>query len=260
MIAAAALAALAAAVAIGPERRVAAGARAARRGGLPARSRMVAIAAVGAAAAALLVAPRWAGWLLTVGVIAGTVLHLGAAGRRRRAQEAGAADCAAATRALAGLLRAGQLPAAALDNAAEEFPLLRPAAAAARLGTDVAGQLSRSSDAPGYEGLTMVAAAWRLSEQTGAPVAEVLGRVAEDLRGRRRVAAVVETELAAARTTGRIMGALPIAALLLGAMSGVDTMDILIGRPWGQWLVLGGAVLAAGGVLWVDRLAGRGVR
>ena len=146
-----------------------------------------------------------------------------------------AEECARAARILASLLRAGQIPTAALREAAADCPVLEPAAAAAAIGADVPRTLEAAASRPGQDGMRSVAAAWRVSERSGAPVAECLARVAENLRRQRQLQAVVEAELAAARASGRIMAALPFLAAGLGFAAGVT--------------------LTASGVLWIDRLA-----
>ncbi|MHA6512693.1 type II secretion system F family protein [Tessaracoccus sp. Z1128] len=203
---------------------------------------------------------RVTGWVVCVGVAAGTVAWV-IAGRRRRRREASAAeDCAQAARALASLLRAGNIPHQALAEAATDFPVLASAASAARLGADVARELDRAASRPGLSGMRPVAAAWRLSERTGAPIAGVLSGVAETLRRQRQVEAVVETELAAARTSGHIMAALPLLAVGLGLVAGVNTPEFLLTEPLGQLLTVAGVLLTAAGVLWVEALARPGPR
>lgn len=257
MITAAAIAGLAAALLIGPPPGAAAGrlgAAPARRGGrrwAPYGLIGLALLGVGTASGALHVA----GWIAVGCIVVGTAVRLVRVERRRRRLSAARSECAGAARALAALLRAGQLPCAALAQAADDFPVLRPSAAAEQLGADVGSRLAATALEPGRSGLTPVAAAWRLSERTGAPMAEVLGNVADRVRARRRLEGVVGAELSATRASGRVMAALPLAGVLLGAATGVDSVGVLVGEPWGQYLVLGAAGLAAVGVLWIEHLA-----
>ncbi len=257
MSAAVLLLALAAALLIGPApalagRRLDARPAVAERA-TPRRGRILAAAAVILAAVAG--APQLAGWTLSLAVAALAGVLLVRAHRDRARRAAARAECAGATRLLASLLRSGQLPSPALAQAAEDFAVLRPAAAAAELGADVGGRLAETALQPGCGGLRPVASAWRLSERTGAPMAEVLGRVAERVREQRRLDGVVAAELAATRASGRIMAVLPAAAVLLGAATGVDNVGVLVGAPVGQFLVLGSVILAVAGVVWVERLA-----
>lgn len=209
---------------------------------------MVVIAAAVAGVEAL-------GWVAAAGVAGGSMGWIAiSAVRRRRAKQA-AEQTAHAARLLASLLRAGQIPTVALAEAATECPSLARAAAASKLGSDVASELARSSRSPGRDGMGLMAAAWRVSERSGAPIAAVLATVAENLRHRRQLEALLETELAAARTSGRIMAALPFLALALGVLGGGDPLGFLLHHELGQWLILAGVVLTAAGVVWIDRLA-----
>ncbi len=199
-------------------------------------------------------------WGVVVVIAAATAGRL-VVGRRHRLSETRAAEeCAHAARVLASLMRSGSIPHVALSEAAVDFPILASAAAAARLGGDVGLELARASEGPGRQGMRSVAAAWQLSERTGAPVADVLARVSGNLRRQRQLDAVVATELAAARTSGHIMALLPFLAVGLGLAAGVNTVGYLVREPVGQVLVLVSVTLTSVGVLWVDRLARTGTR
>lgn len=220
----------------------------------------VALTGVAVLGAAALVGLRPLLWAVVVVIAAATVGRL-AVGRRNRLVETRAAEeCAHAARVLSSLLRSGSIPHVALSEAAVDFPILASAAAAARLGGDVGRELARASEGPGRQGMRSVAAAWQLSERTGAPVADVLARVSGNLRRQRQLDAVVATELAAARTSGHIMALLPFLAVGLGLAAGVNTVGYLAREPLGQVLVLVGVALTSAGVLWVDRLARTGAR
>lgn len=198
---------------------------------------------------------RVVGWLAVTGIVFGTAGWLILVGRRRGLEARRATECASAARLLSSLLRAGQIPSAALAEAAEDAPVLAAAAAAARLGADVGAELARAASVPGQSGMLAVAAAWQVSERSGAPVAGVLGEVSQDLRRERQLRSVVDAELAAVRTSGHIMAALPFFAVALGFLAGADPLSFLFGDTLGQVLVLTAATLTAVGVLWIDRLA-----
>lgn len=195
------------------------------------------------------------GWLAVAGIVLGTAGHLGIAARRRKEQAQRARDCATAARTLSSLLRAGQLPGAALAEAAADAPMLASAAGAARLGADVGAELERAAAVPGQSGMAALAAAWRVSERTGAPIADLLAEAAENLRRQRQFQALIDAELAAARASGQIMAGLPLFAVGLGFVAGADPVAFLLGGPLGQVLVFAAVTLTAAGVLWIDRLA-----
>lgn len=197
------------------------------------------------------------GWAIAAAIAVGTCTwlildHLSAFRARKRADEV-----AGAARLLASLLRSGQIPMEALREAAIDFPVLREAASTSQVGGDVATALEAGSLRRGAEGLATIAAAWRVSERSGAPVAGVLQRVSDSLRQERRVREIVETELAAARASGRIMAVLPFGAVGLGFFAGVNPLEFLFGAWLGQWLSCVAVALTAIGVVWIERLAKR---
>ena len=221
------------------------------------RNNLLLMGGTGLVAVAVVFGLRAAGWTLVVVIAAGTaawVLRRAAVERARRNR---ADETTRVTVGLAMLLRAGQIPTAALAETATDCDALAPVAAVATLGGDVPAALQEVSETPGREGLARVAGAWRVAERTGAPVASVLLQVAEGLRAERELAGVVEAELAMARGSARIMAFLPLGALLLGSFVGADPLGFLLGNPLGLVLALAGVGLAAAGVVWTEKLAAR---
>lgn len=209
----------------------------------------VASAGAGAEGVVLLIAAT-----ITVGISLRLVsLHRRAAAART-AREAVAHACSV----LASQVRVGQVPAAALRSAAEDCTILREAHDVQRLGDDVTTVWRREASRPGCAGLRDLARAWRVSEQTGAPMADGLERVAEALRADEQVRALVNGELAAPRATGKIMAVLPFCGLGLGYVIGGDPLAFLLRGPAGWACLLVGVTLAGAGVLWIDGLARAG--
>ncbi|AQP49061.1 hypothetical protein BW730_17740 [Tessaracoccus aquimaris] len=202
-----------------------------------------------------LLAPGALWWILAAAISGGTCAILVRGHRARRAELRLAKECARAARVLASLMAVGKIPTAALLDAAEDCPVLGQAAQAVRLGGDVAGELDRASGRRGLEPLRSIGAAWRLAERTGAPMAAILARVADDLRRRQQLDALIEAELAAARASGHIMAALPFLAVGLGFAVGVNSLRFLTGDPLGRVLLVVGVSMTAAGVLWIDALA-----
>lgn len=155
---------------------------------------------------------------------------------------------------LAAELRAGILPRHAVETLADDVPSLRPAAAAAAHGGDVVAALRAASTEPGAGALADLAAAWHVAERAGAPLAEVLDRVATAVREDAEVDREVQAEAAPARATGRLMAVLPVLGLSLGAGMGVDPVHVLTGTVAGASCLAGGAALACAGIVWVDRI------
>jgi len=206
--------------------------------------------------AGLLVAPA-----ITLAVGAGLAVALVVARCRRRAQLVESRRLASVdvVYALAAELRSGRPPAQALDAVAEVAgPLsgaLQDAAAAARAGADAAEELRVVAETPGCSALRGVAAAWRVTQDAGGPVADVLDRLgrALDASAERRLA--LDAALAAPRATAVLLAALPLLGVALGESVGAHPVTLLLHRPVG-WALLAGAVLLDGvGVLWVSRLA-----
>lgn len=181
-----------------------------------------------------------------------TAIHL--ANRGRSATRAAVAE---ASEVLAGLLRVGLVPAAALSTAASDCAVLSSSAAVQRAGGDVAAELRRAAVSPGKEGLALLAAGWEVAAQTGASMTSTVDSVAVRMRADQAVARVVTAELSAPRATGRLLGALPFAGVGLGYAFGGNPVEFLLGSLVGNGCALAGVALACGGVLWSERIADR---
>jgi tight adherence protein B len=184
---------------------------------------------------------------------------------------------------LADELRAGQRPALALAAAAASagYPpvadVFGRAAAAAALGGEVAAAFggpataaaggkaaaalggpvtAAAGGAAARAGVAGLVAAWVVSERAGAPLATVVERLAEDLRSRHEQRRDVLAQLAGPRATAVLLAVLPALGLLLGAGAGARPLEILLGPPVGQVMLLAGACLDALGALWCLRILG----
>jgi len=178
------------------------------------------------------------------------------AGRRRVA-----ADQAAVLEAcdlLAAELAAGRPPGAALAAAAERWPPLVAAVEALRLGADVPGALrSLAAEHRGAADLRWVAGAWQVAQRSGHGLAAALERTADSLRARRRTRRLVDSELASARATARLVASLPLAVLVMGSGAGSDPWSFLLRTPLGWACLVSGLALVALGLWWIERLADR---
>ncbi len=216
-------------------------------------------AAVGAAAAGGLAAGAAGAAVALAGIFPTlTVLALWRRQRARKRAQAHADQIAAACEQVAGLLRVGQVPAAALATAARDAPVLAPAAAAQAVGASVGSVLHDLSRPAGCAGLAELAAAWELCERTGASLTATLDALAGRLTADRAVRRMLAAELAAPRATGRLLAALPVAGIILGYGFGGDPLAFLTGSLPGQLALVGGAALGCAGVWWTERIADAG--
>ena len=157
--------------------------------------------------------------------------------------------------ALVGELRAGQPPQVALARAGEVWPDLSPVVAAARLGADVPEALRDRGRLPGAEGLADLAAAWQVSQRSGAALTTSLGQVVASARARQLAGHLVRGELSSARATARLVALLPVGTLAMSAGIGGDPWSFLFGHPVGLGCLGAGAALVFAGLAWIDRMA-----
>ena len=203
------------------------------------------------------VATSRASWAIVAATAVGVALFVLRQLRHSRARIASSrlhVDTVSALDLLAAELRAGILPHQAIEALADDAPFLRPAAAAAIRGGDVVAALRASSIEPGAAALADLAGAWHVAERAGAPLADVLDRVAATARDDAELEREVQAEAAPARATGRLMAVLPVLGLALGAGMGADPVHVLTGTVVGASCLAAGVALACTGVAWVDRI------
>ncbi|MEO6605025.1 MAG: type II secretion system F family protein, partial [Aeromicrobium sp.] len=173
----------------------------------------VAVVMVGLPAAQLIVA-------MTVCGVGWFALRQIRAERERRRAQARRDAVAEVVGLMAAELRAGILPQRALSGLASDFAFLTAASRAAQLGGDVSAALRRESATPGRELLADVSSAWMVAERSGAPLARVLDRLEASMRDDREIEREVQSGVAPARATGRLMAVLPVVGLTLGSGMG----------------------------------------
>ena len=176
-------------------------------------------------------------------------------GRIARESEARRARVVDLCEALAGELRAGQPLVVALERCAQVWPDAHRVARAARWGGDVPGAFAGLARAPGAEGLQEVAAAFRVTERSGAGLSAALGQVAASARARQAARRVVIGELASARATARLVALLPVAVLLMAAGIGTSPWTFLLGTVPGAACAVVGVGLVLAGLWWLDRIS-----
>lgn len=182
---------------------------------------------------------------------------------RRAAAERLAVAVGALCAAVAGDLRAGLAPPAALAGALgregwPEHPGLSevalPLLAAARFGGDVPAALRAAARSEGAEGLSGVAACWQVAVDGGAGLADGLDRVAAALRAERDGREELRAQLAAPRSTVALLALLPVFGLVLGAGLGADPLGTLLRTPAGLGCLAAGGLLEWAGLAWTARI------
>jgi tight adherence protein B len=147
------------------------------------------------------------------------------------------------------------VPSAALAIAAADCEVLRDGHHARTLGGDVVEVWRRQAQRAGHSGLLQLARAWQVSIETGAPMSTTLDQVVASLAADQALTRVVNSELAAARATSKVMAVLPACGLGIGYLLGGDPARWLLAAPTGWACLLGGVLLACAGVLWIEGLA-----
>jgi tight adherence protein B len=100
----------------------------------------------------------------------------------------------------------------------------------------------------------LVDALRRVADQTGAPLADLLERVAADARTTDRISAVAAAQAAGAQATAWLLAALPAGGIALGYAIGADPLRVLLHTPLGAGCAAGAIALQVGGLAWADRI------
>jgi tight adherence protein B len=227
----------------------------------PVGPRALGCAAAGATAvAAVLLSPTTVLAVTAVGVTAG--LRYRRRHRTRRATREGH-TLETALDVLVGELRAGSHPVRAFATAADETVggvavSLRLVAARARLGADVVAGLRAAGGSSALCGhWDRLALCWQLASDNGLAIATLMRAAQRDIAERQRFSEQASSSLAGARATAAILAGLPVLGVLLGQLIGARPVRFLLDGHAGGWLLLIGAVLTCGGLLWADRITDR---
>ncbi|GLW98319.1 type II secretion system F family protein [Microtetraspora sp. NBRC 16547] len=156
-------------------------------------------------------------------------------------------------------LAAGCTPGDALSRAVSavtppDAEVLRPVAAVARDGGDVAAALLRAAPPRGGDGLTRLAVCWRVSMAAGGGLAALVERLGGSLREAEAHRQELTAQLAGPRATARLLAVLPALGLLMAAGLGMSPLSFLFGEPAGIACLIMGLLLDGVGVWWTNRL------
>lgn len=188
-----------------------------------------------------------------VAIVAIGRIGFGPASRRRRAGRRSAVI--EALGALAAELLAGQPPALALQQADGSPPCWPVASATARMGGDVGAALR--ADGRSHPVLFQLAACWQVAERTGSGLAAAVDQLATTSRQAERIRGELEAQLAAPRTTARLLAGLPVIGVLFGTLLGADPVGWLLGTGFGRACLVGGMLFTIAGTWWTGRIAAR---
>lgn len=159
--------------------------------------------------------------------------------------------------ALSAELRSGRHLVAALNAVptpvdAELETALSAARGTAALGGDVSASLRHSGAVDAA--LSKLAAAWQISEDCGAPLADLAAQVSRDVKAIADLRRAADIELTGARATGLVLAVLPLLGVGLGAAMGAHPLQVLLHTPAGAVCASGGLVFELAGLAWIRRL------
>ncbi len=160
---------------------------------------------------------------------------------------------------LAGSLRAGYSFLQGLEAVVRETsdPMareLRRVLAEARLGRpldDALGDVAVRMESNDFDWSVL---AIRIQREVGGNLAELLQTVAETMVARSRLRGEVRSLTAEGRLSGIIMGLLPVGLGLFMFTASPDYIDDLFSSVVGWSLVVGSAVMAAAGFVWIQKI------
>ncbi len=187
-------------------------------------------------------------------------VHLVTAARRSRLAAVRRQQVVDFCESVVGELQAGQPPVVALERSASGWPETGPVAAAAALGADVPTALRRVAELPGAEQLVRLAAAWQIAHTTGSGLAFATSRVLETARAEQATSRRIESELASARATARLVSVLPVVVLVAAQGIGARPWTFLFSTTPGSLCLAGGVALSGLGLAWIDRIAAGALR
>jgi tight adherence protein B len=183
--------------------------------------------------------------------------------RRRRLGIAEGRELETAIDVLVGELRVGAHPAQAFAVAADETAgtvaeSCRAVAARARLGADVAAGLRTVAETSALPSQwDRLAVCWQLASEHGLAMSTLMRAAQRDIVERQRFSGQVMSAMAGARATAAILAGLPVLSVVLGQLIGADPVAFLLAGHVGGWLLVIGATLVCGGLLWSDHITDR---
>ncbi|GAA2741696.1 hypothetical protein GCM10009868_08710 [Terrabacter aerolatus] len=153
-----------------------------------------------------------------------------------------------------GLVAASSLPRADIDRLVGA--LIEASDLAEPTSSVWAAWAERSATAE----LSLVAAAWRLSETTGAPLASAVDRAVRGLLDARSRRGKVAVAVAGPRATVTVLTLLPLTGPLFGLACGIDPASLYLASPIATACAVLGLLLVWVGRAWCTRMVRKAVR
>ncbi|GAA2043241.1 type II secretion system F family protein [Catenulispora yoronensis] len=120
---------------------------------------------------------------------------------------------------------------------------------------DVVQVLRTAAGTPGRESLAGLAACWQVADG-GAGMVAAVGELVDVLRAERTQRRELDAELAGVRSSARLLALLPSLGLVIGSGMGLAPVPMLLHTGVGQGCLVLGIGFVAGGVMWMNRIAG----
>lgn len=237
-------------------------ARRLRRAGLPWRvEEFLTLQAVSAAAGGgllVLVGHKWA-WGIAGAVAGWFAPQLYVQARQARRLARCAADLPAALSMMSNALKAGHSFLQAAETVATELdsPLAEEFGQMVheiRLNVSTEDALANLVDRVRSDDLDLVVTAVLIQRQVGGNLAQLLDQIAHTIRERVRIQGEVRVLTSQGRLSGWIVGALPVALLVLVSMMNPDYLTPLFHTGLGRVMLAGAAAMEAIGALLIYRI------
>jgi tight adherence protein B len=158
----------------------------------------------------------------------------------------------AAFTALASELRAGHPFEVALQHAGGDPCVWPTAIAAARFGADITQALR--IDAKTHPAITALAACWQVGSVSGSGLARTVEELARSGRESEDTRAQLDAHLASARSSMRVLAALPFLGIAMGTILGATPITWFGTSPFGFAAMCSGLILTGIGLWWSRKI------
>jgi tight adherence protein B len=192
-----------------------------------------------------------AAFLGTAGIVATATTILRRLGRTRQRLQRRRRLELEVLRSLTAELTAGTTPTEALANIARDLDS-DGRSDVEQLLQNLEGH--EAVEVPSWPALT---AGWRVSAEVGAPLSEIVSRLAAVATAAAQHSREVQAALAGPRSTARLLVGLPVVGLALAALTGAHPLEFLLSPGLGRLCLLVGVGLDVAGLLWIEWLAER---